>query len=131
MAKMVKKKKGLGGGALARASIGRQTSPLRPNPTEKLPPCMDGCPQGTDIRGVLTTIAQSEKYGRSFEESYEMAWKIITEKNPLPAVCGRVCPHPCEINCNRKDKDEPIAINNVERFIGDFGIEKGLALEKK
>jgi len=126
MAKVVKKKKGLGGGALARSSSGRQTSSLRPRPTTKLPPCMEGCPQGTDIRSVLTTIAFSEKYGRTLEQSYEMAWNIITKYNPLPAVCGRVCPHPCEINCNRKDKDEPIAINNVERFIGDFGIEKGL-----
>ena len=129
MAKIVKKKKGLGGGALARSSSGRQTSSLRPRPTTKLPPCMDGCPQGTDIRSVLTTIAFSEKYGRTMEESYEKAWKIITKNNPLPAVCGRVCPHPCEINCNRKDKDEPIAINNVERFIGDFGIKKGLGHE--
>ncbi len=126
MPKVVKKKKGLGGGALARSSIGRATSNLRPKLTTKLPPCMDGCPQGTDIRGVLTTIAFGDKYGRTLEQSYEMAWNIITEKNPLPAVCGRVCPHPCEINCNRKDKDEPIAINNVERFIGDFGIEKKL-----
>jgi len=126
MSKVVKKKKGLGGGALARSSSGRQSSSLRPRPTTKLPPCMDGCPQGTDIRGVLTTIAFGDKYGRTLEQSYEMAWKIITEKNPLPAVCGRVCPHPCEINCNRKDKDEPLAINNVERFIGDFGIEKKL-----
>ena len=127
MPKVVKKKKGLGGGALARSSAGRQTSSLKPGPTTKLPPCMDGCPQGTDIRSVLTTIAFGDKYGRTMEESYEKAWNIITENNPLPAVCGRVCPHPCEINCNRKDKDEPIAINNVERFIGDFGIEKGLS----
>jgi NADPH-dependent glutamate synthase beta subunit-like oxidoreductase len=130
MAKMVKKKKGLGGGALARASIGRQTSSLRPKPTEKRPPCIEGCPQGTDIRGFLTVIAQSEKYGRSLEESYEMAWDIVTKTNPMPAVIGRVCPHPCEINCNRKDKDQPVAINNVERFIGDFGLKKGLAFKK-
>jgi NADPH-dependent glutamate synthase beta subunit-like oxidoreductase len=126
MAKVVKKKKGLGGGALARSSAGRQTSSLRPRPTTKLPPCIDGCPQAQDIRGVLTTIAFGEKYGRTMEESFEKAWNIFAEKNPLPAVIGRVCPHPCEINCNRKDKDEPIAINNVERFVGDFGIEKGL-----
>jgi len=127
MVKVVKKKKGLGGGALARSSAGRVSSNLKPRPTPKLPGCMDGCPQGTNIRSVLTTIASGEKYGRSPEESYELAWNIITEKNPLPAVCGRVCPHPCEDNCNRRDKDEAVAINNVERFIGDFGIEKGLA----
>jgi len=126
---LLKKKKeggGLSGAALARSSVGRQTSTLRPNPAPKLPPCINGCPQGTDIRGVLTTIASSEKYGRSLDESFEKSWNIITENNPFPAVCGRVCPHPCEINCNRKDKDEPLAINNVERFIGDFGIDKNL-----
>ncbi len=67
MPKIVKKKKGLGGGALARSSAGRQTSSLRPQPTTKLPPCIDGCPQGTDIRGVLTTIAFSEKYDVAFK----------------------------------------------------------------
>lgn len=129
MAKVVKKKKGLGGGALARSSVGRVTSSLRPRPTPKLPGCMENCPQGTNIRSVLTTIANGEKYGRTPEESYKIAWNIITEKNPLPAVCGRVCPHPCEDNCNRKEKDASVAINNVERFIGDFGIEKGFSHE--
>ncbi|MCK5193930.1 MAG: hypothetical protein KAQ71_08985, partial [Desulfobulbaceae bacterium] len=86
MPKIVKKKKGLGGGALARSSIGRVTSNLRPRPITKLPPCMDGCPQGTDIRSVLTTIAFGDKYGRTLEESYELAWNIISENNPLPAV---------------------------------------------
>jgi NADPH-dependent glutamate synthase beta subunit-like oxidoreductase/Pyruvate/2-oxoacid:ferredoxin oxidoreductase delta subunit len=126
MGLLKKKGKGLAGGALARSSVGRTSSNLRPSPTTKLPPCINGCPQGTDIRSVLTTIAFSEKYGRSLDESFEKSWNIITENNPLPAVCGRVCPHPCEINCNRNDKDEPLAINNVERFIGDFGINKKL-----
>ena len=46
----------------------------------------------------------------------------------FPAICGRVCPHPCEADCNRKNKDGAVAINALERFIGDFGIEKGLKL---
>ena len=127
---LLKKKKGKGlaeSGALARSSAGRQTSSLRPKPTTKLPPCTGGCPQGIDIRSVLTTIAFGEKYGKTRDESYEEAWNIFTDKNPLPAVIGRVCPHPCEVNCNRKDKDKPLAINNVERFIGDFGIKNNLA----
>jgi NADPH-dependent glutamate synthase beta subunit-like oxidoreductase len=49
-------------------------------------------------------------------------------KNPLPSVLGRVCPHPCESECNRKDKDSPVAINSVERFLGDWGIERKLPL---
>jgi NADPH-dependent glutamate synthase beta subunit-like oxidoreductase len=48
------------------------------------------------------------------------------ETTPFPSTCGRVCPHPCESACNRKEKEGAVAINNVERFIGDFGLEKGL-----
>ncbi len=127
MGKVVKKKKGLGGGALARSSAGRQTSALRPNPTPKKAPCGLGCPQGNKIRSVMTTIFNGEKYGRTPEESYEQAWYLFTETNPMPATLGRVCPHPCETNCNRKDKDYPVAINNVERFVGDYGIKNNLA----
>lgn len=47
----------------------------------------------------------------------------IIDDNPMPAVTGRVCYHPCEGACNRKDHDEPIGIRNVERFLGDFGLE--------
>jgi len=108
------------------AKSGGETSSLRPKYVEKMPPCMEGCPGGTRIRDVLTTIAQTEKKGRTWDESYTQAWHIITDRNPLPAVCGRVCPHPCEESCNRAKKEGPVAINNVERFIGDYGIEKGL-----
>jgi NADPH-dependent glutamate synthase beta subunit-like oxidoreductase len=51
---------------------------------------------------------------------------MITENNPFPATCGRVCPHPCEGGCNRNEKDGSVAINAVERFLGDFALEKGL-----
>jgi NADPH-dependent glutamate synthase beta subunit-like oxidoreductase len=47
----------------------------------------------------------------------------IIDDNPMPAVTGRVCYHPCEGACNRKDHDEPIGIRNVERFLEDFGLE--------
>ncbi len=107
----------------------RVTSALRPYNLEKLAPCMDACPQGTEIRKMLMTIAKTEDRGRTYEESYEMAWNIIAAKNPFPATCGRVCPHPCEDNCNRQQKDGAPSINQVERFIGDFGIDKGLKLQ--
>ena len=76
-----------------------------PQNNAKLPPCIDTCPSSEPIRAYLTLIAQSEEYGRSHEESMEMAWNALTELNPIPAIMGRVCPHPCEGGCNRKDKE--------------------------
>lgn len=112
------------------APAGAEISPLRPKYVPKPPPCAGGCPSGTDIRGWLTTIAQAEAYGRTNEQAYEIAWQMITERNPFPAVCGRVCPHPCEDACNRNAKEGAVAINAMERFVGDFGIEKGLRLSR-
>ncbi len=109
---------------------GMEISPNRPRWVEKTPPCQLGCPQGTDIRGILTTIQKGEKAGRDHEEIFREAFYLVTEKNPLPAVCGRVCPHPCEAECNRGRLDQPAAINSLERFLGDFGIEKKLPLRK-
>jgi NADPH-dependent glutamate synthase beta subunit-like oxidoreductase len=108
----------------------RTTSNERPFSQEKSPPCMRGCPQATEIRKFLTIIAKSEDHGRSLEESYAEAWRRIVKTNPLPAVIGRVCPHPCEEACNRNELDTPPSINQVERFLGDFGIEKNLPFEK-
>ncbi len=112
------------------SSGGAEISPERPQYIEKTAPCIANCPAGTDIRSWLVTIAQYEQYGRSREEAYRIAWDKITEKNPFPAVCGRVCPHPCEDNCNRRQKDGGVSVNALERFVGDFGIEKGLKLTK-
>jgi NADPH-dependent glutamate synthase beta subunit-like oxidoreductase/Pyruvate/2-oxoacid:ferredoxin oxidoreductase delta subunit len=111
-------------------STGTEISPLRPAYIAKAPPCCGGCPSGADIRGWLTTIAQAEAYGRTNDEAYRAAWGIITDRNPFPAVCGRVCPRPCEDACNRSQKDGPVAINALERFVGDFGIAQGLKLTR-
>jgi len=111
-------------------TAGAEISPLRPRYAPKAPPCIGGCPNGTDIRGWLTTIAQAEAYGRTPEQAYEITWQMITERNPFPAVCGRVCPHPCEDACNRNAKEGGVAINALERFVGDFGISRRLKLRK-
>jgi len=87
---------------------------------------MDCCPQGTNIRGVLEVIGQVSRNGRPREDAFTEAWYILTETNPMPAVCGRICPHPCEDACNRCDRDEPLATGAIERFIGDWGIQQGL-----
>ena len=109
---------------------GGEVSSLRPHMVEKPPPCSIGCPSGNDVRGVLTLIAQREKLGLSLEDAMDRAWKLEVETNPFPAVMGRVCPHPCEDNCNRREKDGAVAINSVERVLGDWGIERKLELEK-
>lgn len=103
---------------------------LRPQYNEKTPPCKNACPSSNNIRSFLTSIAQTGYYGRSYEQSYEQAWRILTETNPIPAILGRVCPHFCETDCNRKEKDEAVSINQIERFLGDYGIQNNLRHEK-
>ena len=114
----------------AAAPAGGEISPLRPAYAAKTPPCTGGCPCGTDIRGWLTAIAQAEAYGRTNGEAYRIAWEMITERNPFPAVCGRVCPHPCEDGCNRGKKEGAVAVNAMERFIGNAGIAQGWKLSR-
>lgn len=80
---------------------------------EKVAPCVEGCPAGEDIVAQLYLISQ----GKLIE-----AWRLLRLENPMPAVCGRVCFHPCEKSCNRGQFDEPLAINALERFLGDFGL---------
>jgi NADPH-dependent glutamate synthase beta subunit-like oxidoreductase len=86
------------------------------------PPCTHACPAGNDIRGFLRVLAE--------KEDYKEAWHVLTRTNPLPATCGRVCPHPCEAGCNRRDFDSSVAINNSERCVGDYGLEHNLEHKK-
>jgi NADPH-dependent glutamate synthase beta subunit-like oxidoreductase len=83
---------------------------LRPRYQEKTAPCSRGCPAGEDIARIQMLAAQG---------LFKEAWETILYENPLPAVCGRVCFHPCEQSCNRRDLDEAIAIHTIERFLGD------------
>ena len=98
---------------------------------KQTPPCTAGCPAGNDIRSWLTLVQHTEKRQRSWQESYELAWHVASKTTPFPAVCGRVCPHPCEIKCNRSKKDDgAVNIGSFERFIGDFGINAELRHKK-
>lgn len=130
MAPKKKKKSGL---ARALASSGgsrsREQSPLRPQHVEKKPPCRDTCPSGNRIREFVMTIAQAERLGKPLDQAFEEAWYIYTNTSPFPAVCGRVCPAPCETQCNRKELEGAVNINKIERAIGDYGVEKGLQLK--
>lgn len=111
----------------ARRSTG-DVSTERPSMVEKVPPCSTACPSGNDVRGWLTIIGQRKQLGLSLEEAMEKAWAIEVETNPFPATMGRICPHPCEGECNRVEKDGAVAINSVEREIGDWAIEHSLPL---
>jgi NADPH-dependent glutamate synthase beta subunit-like oxidoreductase len=85
--------------------------------TERTAPCGNACPAGEDVRSWLYD-AESGGAG------YEAAWRRIMETNPFPAVCGRVCYHPCETACNRGHLDEAVGINSVERFLGDEALDQ-------
>ncbi|MGB9106234.1 MAG: FAD-dependent oxidoreductase [Terriglobales bacterium] len=111
-------------------AVGGDVSPLRPRYVERTPPCADRCPHGNRIRDVLVGIAQCQAYGRTPAQALELAWREITERNPFPAVCGRVCQHPCELGCNRKAKDGAVAIHLIERFLGDYAIAHHFKLTK-
>ena len=78
---------------------------MRPVYVDRLPPCNHACPAGENIQGWL---AHAESGG------YEAAWRVLTQDNPLPAVMGRVCYHPCETACNRAALDAAVGINSVE-----------------
>jgi NADPH-dependent glutamate synthase beta subunit-like oxidoreductase len=82
----------------------------------RLPPCADACPAGENVQQWLYSAEDG---------GYEAAWRAIMEDNPLPAVMGRVCYHPCETACNRAQLDTAVGINAVERFLGDEAIKRG------
>lgn len=77
-------------------------------------PCKTSCPAHIAVQGYIKLAAQGK---------YLEALELIKKENPLPAVCGRVCPHPCEDDCTRGMFDAPIAIDDIKRFIADREIE--------
>lgn len=98
---------------IAGAGPVRSRQPLYAN---LLAPCNSACPAGEDIQGWLA-LAQAGQF--------QAAWLKLVEDNPLPAVHGRVCYHPCESSCNRAALDDAVSIHGVERFLGDQALEHG------
>src|ERR1700761_8506192 len=92
----------------------------RPVYVDLLPPCNSGCPAGENIQAWL---------GFAMHGEYERAWRELTKDNPLPAIHGRVCYHPCESACNRANLDSAVSIHSVERFLGDLALESGWRFE--
>jgi 2-oxoacid:acceptor oxidoreductase delta subunit (pyruvate/2-ketoisovalerate family) len=88
----------------------------RPVYVDRLPPCNHACPAGENIQAWLNHAEAGD---------YFEAWKSLVENNPLPAIMGRACYHPCETHCNRAQLDQPVNIHAVERFLGDEAIRRG------
>lgn len=92
---------------------------MRPIHDHHAAPCHTNCPAGENPQAYIARLQE----GRTRE-----AWETIVAANPLPAVTGRVCHHPCEGGCNRGQVDAPLAIHGIERFLGDEAIRNGWAL---
>jgi len=95
------------------------TGPVRlqePIYVDSIPPCNHACPAGENIQGWLDKAQDGD---------FEAAWRILVADNPMPAIHGRVCYHPCESSCNRQHVDDAVSIHAVERYLGDLALENG------
>jgi NADPH-dependent glutamate synthase beta subunit-like oxidoreductase len=88
----------------------------RPIYVDLLAPCEHACPAGENVQAWLA-LAQAGRYRE--------AWEEIVAQNPLPAIHGRVCYHPCESACNRGPIDDAVGIHSVERYLGDMALKEG------
>ena len=88
----------------------------RPVYVDRLPPCNHACPAGEDIQGWLYHAEEGD---------YRGAWEALIVNNPLPAIMGRACYHPCQDACNRAQLDQAVNIHAVERFLGDLALSEG------
>lgn len=80
-------------------------------------PCKNSCPADVDVPRYIALIKQ-----RKFDEAVD----LIKRTNPFPAICGRVCDHPCEGHCRRRDTDEPVAIKSLKRFAADYDMARNV-----
>jgi NADH-quinone oxidoreductase subunit F len=85
-------------------------------------PCQHTCPVELDVPGYISLIKEGK-----FVEAYA----LIKQRNPLPAICGRVCHHPCELKCNRAQVDESLAIRDLKRFAADYTYNTGAKIVQK
>lgn len=79
-------------------------------------PCITKCPAHIPVQGYIKLAAQGK---------YVEALELIKKHNPLPAVCGRICPRLCEENCTRADFDEAVAVDDIKKFIAEKDLEAG------
>lgn len=77
-------------------------------------PCKSACPAHIAVQGYIKLASQGK---------YMEALELIKKENPFPAVCGRICPHNCESECTRGKLDEPVAIDEIKKFIADYELK--------
>ncbi|MDM8535606.1 FAD-dependent oxidoreductase [Desulfobacterales bacterium HSG17] len=80
-------------------------------------PCKTLCPAHIAVQGYVKLASQGK---------YTDALALIKKENPLPAVCGRICPRKCESECTRGDIDEPLAVDEIKKFIADQDLNKNV-----
>ena len=85
-----------------------------PEEKAKSAPCTATCPAHINVQGYVNLAALGK---------FDEALKLIKKENPFPGICGRVCHHPCEEACSRSEKDAPVAINAIKRFIADLDMD--------
>ncbi|MFO8233918.1 MAG: FAD-dependent oxidoreductase [Bacteroidales bacterium] len=88
--------------------------------SEFSPPCRNACPAGVNVQGYVSLIAKKK---------YLEALDLVREKMPFAGICGRICHHPCEADCNRNEIDEAVSVRNLKRFVADY--EKDLLQQGK
>ena len=79
-------------------------------------PCRATCPAHVSVQGYIALINEGK---------YAEALKLFRDDHPFPAICGRVCHHPCEEVCTRGDVEQPIAIRELHRFLADWELAQG------
>jgi NADPH-dependent glutamate synthase beta subunit-like oxidoreductase len=94
----------------------RRSLPGRPLIDKRqMPPCQQNCPLGVNVQGYIA-LTHAGKFAEALE--------LIRKDNILPGICGRICTHPCEDVCRRKDIDEAVAIRDIKRFLSDYEREQ-------
>jgi NADPH-dependent glutamate synthase beta subunit-like oxidoreductase len=78
-------------------------------------PCKVECPAHIDVQGYVSLAAKGK---------FQEALQLIKLASPFPSICGRVCHHPCESDCNRDQIDDPVAIHSIERFLADLDLKQ-------
>jgi len=86
------------------------------------PPCVNACPAGVNAQGYVALIKEGK-----FQEALD----LVRVNNPFPSVCGRICTHVCEENCNRNEVDEPVAVRALKRFVADYERKHGRKKKEK
>ena len=77
-------------------------------------PCKVECPAHIDVQGYVNLAANGK---------FQEALQLIKLASPFPSICGRVCHHPCELNCNREQIDKPVSLRSIERFLADLDLK--------